>query len=467
MRKLANVVVGELHDAIKDLPGATVARKLLVAQAVEYLDNLAAEATGDESLQRELAGAYLKIGDAQGNPYFANLGDAAAARRSYEKAFEIYAAQAAAHPDDGSLRRDLARSHDRLATMLWAKGEHAQALERYRLALGLDEGLPAKDASALEDRYNAARARHGMGQVHLSAGDLPAALDAYRQTLVMMSDLVAAAPGSLPYRRGVVLAAAKIGDVAYRRHDYAAALASHAQAERVMREIIRESPGRADLRRERALMLLRLAIDQSHLNRHAEAIALNREVAVLFEALSASDPDNAQIKFDMIAGYNNLAEELSTQGDHGAATAAIRRAISIAEGVHARHPGYANEQRKLPTLYLTLGKVRSRMGTGADALEAYRKAASLLEAEPVSGQDPSLLAEAYAGLGEAQATRAAAAPPAAWVAEWNAARRWYEQSLTLWVALRDQGKLAPDLVDRPKEAEQGIARCRAALARVP
>jgi tetratricopeptide (TPR) repeat protein len=467
VRKLANVVVGELHDAIKDLPGATVARKLLVTQAVEYLDNLAAEATGDESLQRELAGAYLKIGDAQGNPFVANLGDAAAAQRSYEKAFEIYAAQAAAHPDDALLRRDLAKSQEKLATMLWAKGEHGQALERYHLALGIYEALAAKDASSLEDRYNAARALHGIGQVHLSAGDLPAALDAYRQTLAMMSGLAAAAPQSLPYRRGVALAATKIGDVAFRQHDYAAALASHAQAERVVREIGRENPGRSDLRREQALMLTRLAIDHSHLNRRAEAIAINREVTALFEALSASDPENAQIQFDMVAAYNNLAEELDTQGDSRAATAAIRRAISIAEGVHARHPGYANERRKVPTLYLTLGMVLSRTDTGAGAMEAYGKAASLLEAEPAASRDASQLGEAYAGLGDVQAKRAAGAPPAAWAAEWRSARHWYEESLSIWVTLRDQGKLAPDLVDRPKQAERGIERCRAALARAP
>src|SRR5205823_12727353 len=53
VRKLATAVVGELHDAIQDLPGATHARKLLVTRAAAYLDSLAAEAGGDESLQRE------------------------------------------------------------------------------------------------------------------------------------------------------------------------------------------------------------------------------------------------------------------------------------------------------------------------------------------------------------------------------------------------------------------------------
>jgi hypothetical protein len=53
VRQLANVVVGELHDTIKDLSGATAARKLLVTRAVEYLDRLAGESAGELSLQRE------------------------------------------------------------------------------------------------------------------------------------------------------------------------------------------------------------------------------------------------------------------------------------------------------------------------------------------------------------------------------------------------------------------------------
>lgn len=41
LRNFANRVVFDHHDAIKDLPGATPARKLLIADALAYLDRLA------------------------------------------------------------------------------------------------------------------------------------------------------------------------------------------------------------------------------------------------------------------------------------------------------------------------------------------------------------------------------------------------------------------------------------------
>jgi len=463
VRKLANAVVGEMHDAIKDLPGATPARKLLVTRALEYLDGMAGEAGDDESLQRELAGAYAKVGDAQGNPYVANLGDPAAALRSYQKAFEIHAALSAAHPAEEKLRRDLAAGHDRIADMLWAKGEYPEALDRYRMAMGIFEALASVDGTRLEDRFNMFRVLFKIGQVQIRAGDLPAALQTYRQSLALMSGLLSAAPESVAYRRGFAVTALKIGDVTQIMHDYHTALASHREAERMIRELSRENPASADLRRLHGAVLSRVASGHLHLHRPAEAVALDREALDIQQALAAADPENLQMQFDMADTYGTLGEALSAQGEESAAANAVRRGISIRERAHSRNPGYAAEGQNFAKLYMTLGAVLSKTDAAAGAFEAYRKAASLLEVEPVRSQDPSLLAESYSGLGDAQAKLAGAAPPAARAAQWQAARHWYEESLAIWVTLRDQGKLAADQVDRPKQVEQRIAHCVAAL----
>jgi len=89
VRRLANSFLFEFHDAIATLPGATAARQLVVGRALEYLDKLSRQAAGDRPLQLELAQAYVKIGDVQGKPYTANLGDAEGAIASYTKATEI------------------------------------------------------------------------------------------------------------------------------------------------------------------------------------------------------------------------------------------------------------------------------------------------------------------------------------------------------------------------------------------
>jgi serine/threonine protein kinase len=111
VRKLANSLIFEIHDSIRDLPGSTPARHLIVNNALGYLDSLSQQAKGDVSLQRELAAAYARVGDALGYTYTPNLGDYPGALQSYRKALDILEPLANISPGDVQLQRDLADSY--------------------------------------------------------------------------------------------------------------------------------------------------------------------------------------------------------------------------------------------------------------------------------------------------------------------------------------------------------------------
>ena len=100
VRKLANSVLFDYHDAIKALPGATKVRERLVKDALNYLDSLAGEAHGDPALQRELAAAYERVGDVRGGESSGSLGDIAGAVESYTKALSIRETLFAVNPSD-------------------------------------------------------------------------------------------------------------------------------------------------------------------------------------------------------------------------------------------------------------------------------------------------------------------------------------------------------------------------------
>src|SRR5262249_14219240 len=89
VRRLANTFLFEIHDEVRELPGSMRARQLLVKRALEYLDELAGERGDDPSLIRELAAAYQRVGDVQGNPYQPNLGDIRGGLASYRKAIDL------------------------------------------------------------------------------------------------------------------------------------------------------------------------------------------------------------------------------------------------------------------------------------------------------------------------------------------------------------------------------------------
>ena len=76
VRDLAGSFMFEVYDALESVPGTTPARELIVQKAVEYLESLAKESAGDIGLQQELARAFVRVGDVQGNPTSANVGDA-------------------------------------------------------------------------------------------------------------------------------------------------------------------------------------------------------------------------------------------------------------------------------------------------------------------------------------------------------------------------------------------------------
>src|SRR5579863_7314823 len=145
VRKLANSLMFEIHDAIRDLPGSTSARRLLVTRALEYLDSLSEQSTGDVSLQKELASAYERVGDVLGYPYGANLGDSAGALHSYRKALAIREHLLRPNVKAGSqgsdldiqLQRDLVGNYIRVAQVQESTGDFAGALDALRKALPL------------------------------------------------------------------------------------------------------------------------------------------------------------------------------------------------------------------------------------------------------------------------------------------------------------------------------------------
>src|SRR5262249_35502804 len=122
---------------------------------------------GDRALQRELATAYLKVGDVQGRPGFSNLGDFAGALDSYRKSLALRAPLLQAAPNDVELRREHANNLDRLGDALRLSGSLGGAIEHYRRALALREPLVA---AAPQDR----RARADLGSSLQRLGDATA-----------------------------------------------------------------------------------------------------------------------------------------------------------------------------------------------------------------------------------------------------------------------------------------------------
>ena len=147
VRRLSNALLFELSPKIERLQGATEAREILVNRALEYLDSLAQEAGDDLQLQSELASAYEKIGDLQGNPSNPNFIDSDAAIESYKKAQAIRLNLLEKNPNDFQ-QRNLAENYRVSGKIYGQANDYQTELKNLENALQIYEKMPAEQSDA-------------------------------------------------------------------------------------------------------------------------------------------------------------------------------------------------------------------------------------------------------------------------------------------------------------------------------
>ena len=340
VRRLANAMIFDYPDEIERLPGSTPFRQRMTADAIVYLDNLAAESRGDASLQAELAAAYAKVGDIQGNPYFGNLGDMDGALASYNKALAIREELAAADPGNAKRQLELSLSLGTLGDMYWAKGGYPDALDKYQRALVIADTLAAADPTDAVRRYALAHRHYFVGQTLRKMGDRDGALASFGRSLAINSELMAAEPKNPDYRQAAAVAYLKIGDVHFDAGDAATALSFHQKAS----EVLTSPPGEtADVpvKRELALFLNRIAIDRRALGDLGEAVASDLKAIAMQEEIARLDPQNEQSSLDLANYRQSLAASYQKLGKRSDAAGLLAKAVAVYEDSLRKNPSDA------------------------------------------------------------------------------------------------------------------------------
>ncbi len=342
VKRLAHSVLFDLHDAIKDLPGSTAARRLLVQEALEYLRELEATGGNNRELKSELAAAYMRVGDVQTSLGRASTGDSAAAMQSLLNARRLAVSAALANPGeerqmqqlreidialsdvyrqqgDTKTRRELRAEVDKISAGLAAR--HPQDRKLRFLALwdrawtlgegGRAEGgkatenlgawqnalSAARDVLALEPgepepiRY-LARCYRNLGDAYKNTGDRASALESYRQALAIDDKRASAEPASAQPKMDLYFDLVASG---WEHHDAGheqAAVVEFERAARLLRQICASDPDDFFARLELAKLLITAAPSWQHFRREAEVIDRLREALGYLEWARARDPNN-------------------------------------------------------------------------------------------------------------------------------------------------------------------------------
>jgi len=365
VRKLATSFLFEFNNSIQNLPGATPARKLLVQRALEYLSKLAQQSQGDASLQRELAEAYLKVGDLQGNPYEPNLGDTQGAEGSYTKALAISTALVHLNGKDDEARRYLARSYQSLGEVEPILGKPSDGVANLRKATEIFEGLVRSDPRDKQLRIQLADAFQSLGDLQghsglQNLGDRTGALESYRKAVSIFDGLAAEDSNDVKAKGGGAVMRVRVGDMQQAQGDLDGALENYRGALQRAELLFAADPKNDRFRRILALSYRKLGDIENQKASFKQALEYARKAEDINEDLAAADPENAQAKNNYALSQTTVADLLNKTGDRPGAVTKYWQAIAILDKLVAAAPSDLFIRGRLSETLIALGNVLSQ-----------------------------------------------------------------------------------------------------------
>jgi non-specific serine/threonine protein kinase/serine/threonine-protein kinase len=485
VRKLANSLIFEIHDSIQGLPGATPSRRLLLDRAVEYLDKLSQDASGDVDLQRELAWGYQRLAAVQGDTSQSNLGQVSAAQASNRKALALFEAVAKMNPHNLTDQLNLAMAYRTRALFDIYEPSGRKEIDQ---ALAVTDPLMQTDGNRVEVRNERAQEDYILAEIQDAVGDRLQAVDAFRKARDLRQEILRTNPDYPGIRQGVakvtILLAHQMGRFASRDEaiqlmnegiaDYEALVKATGDDSGVVRELSTAEERRGDIELMKGdIGAARADFDRSHKR---------------IERLARLDPENKMLQADLWVAEYHDGRALASAGKYAEALPVLQRAF---QGYHALHL----EEDSGPgpgAMQLWIGEAQAGTHNFTDALKSYEKAAAIMAADQATYDDarcdlavietkigdalvkmgrlheadatyakaleianptlslehkdfPALYAaaDAHAGLGDVAAAQARQTrDPAEQSQQYRKARTAYEQSLEVWKQIPNPSRIS-------------------------
>jgi tetratricopeptide (TPR) repeat protein/tRNA A-37 threonylcarbamoyl transferase component Bud32 len=373
VHQLAGKFLFEFHDSIAKLPGSTPARKMVVETGLQYYDGLVRDAQGNRELLEQIARGYDRMGDVQGNPYYANLGDLAGALASYRKALDVRRTISDPAPD---FLRDRINGHTKIAQILTAQGNMKDAERYLKEAVAMAGEGPA--AADYKVREALAGAFNTYGALKLSQASYGEAEQPLLKLLEISEQLAGERRDPVSEQAGVSLAHTKLGDV-YGRMDRNREALDHLRiALDIDKRLASAEPD--NLPRTRKLYITYIMLGRALRGRNGDQLAAPGETeevlnaaAGLADKMLASDPKNNLAIVDVVNARSPQGDWLRKQGKIEDALAAYRKAIDAAVRLDGSNAAYSSLDA-LVQVHQRYGAALVDAKRGDDAMTYLRRA---------------------------------------------------------------------------------------------
>ena len=503
VRRLANTFLFDLHSEIATLPGATKARHMVVKTAVDYLDRLAKEARGEAALERELAVAYHRLGDAQGNVIRASLGDTDAAIQSYRKAEALLddvlqrnprdlEAQAALVPlcaalgdafwyqrRTGEARKTLEKGmlvaerlqRERPSNQEWtaqrarllvaaARGP-LEAAESARAAAQAVEMLePVASGADVDIRILLGDAYSMVGRNAARSGDLRDSLGIYLKNLKLRMEIASEKPQDTEVQRVLMLAYGHLGDTlgyewTANLGDVPAAMKHYNSMLQIAVRLYQSDSSNRRAAMDYGFALMRVGTTMPAEEGHQKAIASLEKARGILGHLAEKDPGNRVLWGSVAQVETSLGDRRRLTRDLPTALAAYSRAVEIGERLLTSNTQDAPTGGIVLQARIGLGTAWLAMKEVSKAQQACRQALELSD-RVAEGRDVRIfvrarLPRASEFCGEVEQKTSGSGCP------------WYQKSAALWKDLKATPGFNPLMEAEARQVEQKVNLCDARL----
>ena len=420
VRTLAHSFLFEFHDAIRDLPGSTPARALVVRRALEYLDGLARESAGDPGLRRELAEAYQKVGDVEGNPYHQNLGDLKGALASYDKAIALLEPVVASSKATDAERSTLANAYLVGGGMRVVAGDPARAVVLAEKGLALRRRLARSDPRDGKRATDLAQALQIYAFNLSAAGKSSESFEALREQAAILRDRLAAAPSDRPLRRSLGLNLYLTAGALQSGGDFDGARGAFERAALLLSDLLREDSESIQLRRD--LGWVRMDLGTLHRSRDDLTAALSeyRLALPLFEWIVTADPKNTDGRLGVGMTHQLIGSIARASHEPKTALREFEQALSSYDPVLTADRTNAFIGNRIAGLYMDMAEAEEEAGRGSPERETRTRS--------------------------------------------ERACRLFTAASDAFTRMKNEGRLAAVRIDASERAERARARCRSTAA---
>ncbi|MGM9484781.1 protein kinase domain-containing protein [Roseateles sp. NT4] len=403
LRRLANTLMFDVSDALAREPGTTQARRLMVQNALTYLEKLRIQADEDPTMRLESARSYRRVGDILGGSNMPNIGEYANALHHYEHAISL-----AYSLLDSTLTRvdalnELAELHRRKAEMLMLLGKYPEALESASTAINEAAVLQAESSDPSRALLPQAKAYASRARVQSALDRAESFIADVSQSERFARQALAASPSSIEAGCAVLWA---IGASAwfdlenFADTEHAKAALERYGEGRATAERLRtpETPLNSDLARLANNMVAGEASALHRLGRTAEAIQKMNQALVYWEARVSTDSTDVGSAVGLLDILQELGTALSESGQHEPAIKALERARALYKGLsgaaHASARTRWSYLKILHALGLSYG-LRARDESGRERTADLVRSENILSESLAVYREPAMISVGF------------------------------------------------------------------------